>query len=239
MKDATNRFIQELKAYESAEQVFNPWRDYDESFDIGPEAPLIRANQMEQFLIPRIPTAKYLLVAEAISYQGGKFTGVALSSERILLGNHKTIRPAFLLQKTPGRRTSNPSNPSLKTIQRQLGFTEPTATIVWGAIKENQITPNKIITWNIFPFHPFNADKGPLSNRTPTGSELEVGRHFTEMLLKIIPQVSIISVGVHSTRTLSRLGIESLHVPHPANGGATRFRAAMNKIFATEENNSQ
>ncbi len=235
MKNTINKFIRELQAYKSTKNVFNPWRDYDESFDIGPEAPSIRTYQIEQFLIPRISTAKYLLVAEAISYQGGKFTGVALSSERILLGNHRTINPANLLQKALGKRTSNPDNTVLNDTQRRLGFTEPTATIIWGEVVRNKTTPDKIITWNIFPFHPFNADKGSLSNRTPTDLELEVGRYYTEMLFKIIPKISIISIGVHSSRTLKRLGIESLRVPHPANGGATKFRTAIKKIFATEE----
>lgn len=64
--------------------VFNPRVDYDRVHDIGPEAPDIRLKQIEQFLYARISGAKYLLVAEAVSYQGGRFTGVALTSERII-----------------------------------------------------------------------------------------------------------------------------------------------------------
>ncbi len=44
-----NKFIGQLQAYQSTQNVFNPWRDYDETCDICPEAPNIRLKQMEHF----------------------------------------------------------------------------------------------------------------------------------------------------------------------------------------------
>lgn len=231
MENNINKFIQELQAYQSAENVFNPWHDYDESCDICPQAPDIRSEQIKQFLASRIPGAKYLLVAEAVGYQGGRFTGVAMTSERILLGNHENITPSAILQNTQGRRTSNPDNKNLKNTQKRWGFTEPTATIVWGEVMKSNVSPYQVITWNIFPFHPFNPSKGPLTNRTPTAAELEVGAYYTEMLLKLCPNITVISIGGHSSKTLSKLGIENIHVPHPANGGAGNFRIAIKKVL--------
>jgi hypothetical protein len=226
-----NQFIQELQAYESGENVFNPWRDYDESLDISPEAPSIRSKQIEHFLYARVPGAKYLLVAEAVGYQGGRFTGVAMTSERILLGNHEHIKPVAILQNIQGSRTSNPDNANLKNMQKRFGFTEPTATIVWGEVLTSNVSPYEVITWNIFPFHPFHHNKGVLTNRTPTSAELAVGAYYTELLLKLCPNITVIAIGGHSAKTLSSFGINNLHVPHPANGGASNFRAAIRKIL--------
>ena len=231
MKSNINKFIQELQAYESTENVFNPWRDYDESCDICSEAPYIRSEQIKQFLEARIPGAKYLLVAEAVGYQGGRFTGVAMTSERILLGKHENIKPSDILQNAQGRRTSNPDNNNLKNTQKRFGFTEPTATILWGEVMNSKVSPYQVITWNIFPFHPFDLSKGPLTNRTPTTVELGVGAYYTKVLLKLCPNITVISIGGYSSKTLSKLGIENIHVPHPANGGAGNFRSAIKKVL--------
>lgn len=75
------------------------------------------------FLRFRLPYARYLLVAEAIGYMGGKFTGIALTSERILLGKHNDIKPNVILQNVLGVRTSNPNNNQLNDTQKDLGFT--------------------------------------------------------------------------------------------------------------------
>ena len=177
---------------------------------------------------------KYLLVAEAIGYQGAKFTGVPLIAERILLGNHARIKSNLILPKLRARRTSNPKNKELNRTQRLLGFTEPTSTIIWEEILQSDISPYQVLTWNIFPFHPFNNDKGSLTNRPPTTEELEIGSYYMEMLLNLFQDVTIVSIGRHSEKTLNKLGIENIHVPHPANGGATNFRVAIKNMFKQE-----
>ena len=44
------------------------------------------------YLLPRVGRAKVFVVAEAVGYQGGRFTGIAITCERMLLDKHKTIR---------------------------------------------------------------------------------------------------------------------------------------------------
>ena len=119
------------------------------------------------------------------------------------------------MQNSLGRRTSNPNNGQLKDTQIRLGFTEPTATIVWGEIIKNRIPPEQVVTWNIFPFHPFKQDQN------------------SQALLRLCPDVSVISIGALSSKTLDKLGIQNIHVPHPANGGAGRFRVATKSVFFT------
>ena len=70
-----NTFLDKLQSYHS-EQVFNPWRDFDTSCDIGPQAPVIRSANLRRYLELR-PDAHYLFIAEALGYQGGHFSGVA------------------------------------------------------------------------------------------------------------------------------------------------------------------
>ena len=52
-----NTFLDKLQSYHS-EQVFNPWRDFDTSCDIGPQAPVIRSANLRRYLELR-PDARY------------------------------------------------------------------------------------------------------------------------------------------------------------------------------------
>lgn len=223
--------IKELQSYPSVPGVFNPWRDYDRECDAGPGAPGVRSAQLEQFLRDRLPYAKYLFVAEAISYQGGKFTGITMTSERILLGYHATVGPEVVLPHTRATRTSNPHSNQLNNTQKQFGFTEPTATVMWNAVIAGRISPLEVITWNTFPFHPHRPDKGSLNNRTPKRSELEHGRRYIKMLLALLPDAHVVAVGRCSARTLDNMGIANTPVRHPANGGAAIFTAAVKDIL--------
>ena len=62
-------FIDNLKSY-TGENVFNPWRDYDSKSDIGPDAPMIRRNQLIEFLKLRLAQTRYILVAERPDTRG-------------------------------------------------------------------------------------------------------------------------------------------------------------------------
>ena len=46
-------FLSSLRQYEG-DGVYNPWRDYDERCDCGPDAPLIRSRQLTDYLRRRI-----------------------------------------------------------------------------------------------------------------------------------------------------------------------------------------
>ena len=41
-------FLSSLRQYEG-DGVYNPWRDYDERCDCGPDAPLIRSRQLTDY----------------------------------------------------------------------------------------------------------------------------------------------------------------------------------------------
>jgi hypothetical protein len=223
-------FINELKQYQRP-RVCNPWRDYHQSLDIGSDAPAIRRRHLETYLRLRLGQARYILIAEAMGYQGRRFSGVPITSERILLGNQTGIQPVGIIGRA-GERTSNPQSTGLKRTQSSLGFAEPTATTVWGTLAEYGVHFQQVVLWNIFPFHPYRNEANPLTNRAPSKQELQEGLTFAEMLIGgIYPNTRIIAIGRLSAETLAKSNIQFTHVPHPAQGHTNQFRQAMQEYF--------
>ncbi|KUH56379.1 uracil-DNA glycosylase [Megasphaera sp. DJF_B143] len=224
-------FIHSLQTYTSP-AVCNPWRDYDRTCDLGPQAPEIRRHQLQEYLAQRIGQARYLFVAEAAGYQGCRFTGIAITCERMLLGAHKQVTSAMVLGHT-GQRTSRPDSPYMTSRpQREQGMNEPTDTYVWGAILDNGLNPRDVLLWNIFPFHPHKDS--PFSNRTPTDEELSAGLAYTRQLLALCQQpLRIGAIGRKAAETLQAAGIPAVATRHPANGGAGLFRKQFSDLIKT------
>ncbi len=87
-------FLRLLKRSPSG-AVFNPWWEVDAQNDIGPSASAIRREQLRTYLRERLPKAKLAIVGEALGYRGGHFSGIAMTSERILLGKKPEIVAAL------------------------------------------------------------------------------------------------------------------------------------------------
>ncbi|MCH4178482.1 MAG: uracil-DNA glycosylase [Megasphaera sp.] len=217
-----SEFIQSLQQY-SRPGVFNPWREYDSQCDISPDAPAIRRHQLAVYLARRIEKARYLFVAEAAGYQGCRFSGIALTCERMLLNHHRQINNTMVLGQQ-GQRTSRTDCPYMTSRpQREQGMNEPTDTYVWGAIVDNGLDPDDVLLWNIFPFHPHK--ESPFSNRTPTDEELTDGLAFTKQFLSLCNQPPAIgAIGRKSAQMLADDGLTTVVMRHPANGGAGLFR---------------
>jgi len=194
-------FIERLQN-KPTENLFNPWFETDPENDKHPEAPSIRRKQLKHYLEERLGRAKYLMIAEALGYQGGHFTGIAMTSERILLGHQKTkygVRPDHVFKTLSPARTS-------KMEVAQKGMTEPTATIMWGALTDLDIDPYDVVLWNAVPWHPFNKEKGLLSNRTPLPIEMDAGLKHLKYFIKIFDNAELIAVGRKCEQSLSQLG---------------------------------
>ena len=203
-------FMQALKEYRSP-LVFNPWRDYDPKCDISSDAPVIRAANLTRYLQLR-QKAHYLFIAEG-----------------------PDIKPEAGLGEWDYRRTSNPESELLKSTQKQSGFNEPTATVMWNTLARHELSAFDTILWNIFPFHPHKKDD-LLTNRTPTNEELDAGIEYAKMLLALVPTLKIVAIGQKSAGTLQRYGVECVAcVPHPSMGGANRFKAAVAQLFTNGE----
>lgn len=204
--------------------VFNPWYHTDPQHDATNRGPSIRRAQLEAYLQERFD-ARYILLAEAIGYQGGHFSGIPMTSERLLLGEleHKGLPPDLVFH-TAARRTS-------RIELKPTGFTEPTATIVWGALKDFGQNTRNVILWNAFPWHPYKPEKGMLSNRTPTDEEMRCGEPVFAAMQHLAPQAKVLAVGQKSATLLAAMGITAPALRHPANGGAGQFRAQLCKIL--------
>lgn len=220
-------FVQSLKK-KPAKTLFNPWFERDVKHDASADAPDIRRRQLTQYLGERSESAKYLFIAEALGYQGGHFTGIAMTSERILLGYQKEkygVKPEHVFKGIKPERTSSP-----EFIKK--GMTEPTATIMWGALADLDIDPYEVVLWNAVPWHPYNPDKGILSNRTPTADELNAGLKHLESFIDIFQNVTLVAVGRKCEESMNELGEEFIPVRHPANGGAPKFRNQLRNMMS-------
>lgn len=220
-----SNLIAKLHRYHSP-AVFNPWHDIDPANDAGASSPLIRTKQLEHFLKTRLKSARFCLLGEALSYQGGHFSGIAMMSERILLGHslEKGIPPQAVL---PGLKPQRTSKPEIIP----LGFAEPTASMVWDLVMKSGHSPAKFLTWNSFAWHPYDSKKGILSNRRPSIQEAKAGLEVLKNFLMLFPGVKVIAVGQFAELCLTRLGIRAESVRHPAYGGAPQFCVQMKRIL--------
>jgi hypothetical protein len=218
-------FVAGLRSYRAA-GVFNPWGQRDQYHDADNQGELIRREQLTCYLRERIGQADILLCAEAIGYQGGHFSGIPMTSERLLLGGlvHKGLRPEMVFKGLVPRRTSS-------LTVRPEGFTEPTATIVWGFFAQQGVDPYRVVLWNAFPWHPYHPDRGLLSNRTPDSLELKAGHRVLLQLLELGQFRQIVAVGEKSALQLAQLDIAAIKVRHPANGGAGQFREQLRQVL--------
>jgi uracil-DNA glycosylase len=211
-----DKFLRLLKASPSG-AVFNPWWEFDEENDIARIAPIIRRRQLRAYMQERLGCAKLVVIGEALGYRGGHFSGIPMTSERMLLRKQQNIVAGI-----KPRRTSKPS-------VCPDGFSEPTATIVWGALLKIGVLPDEFVLWNAFPWHSFDPHRRLLSNRMPNKLEQAAGLPVLSAFLELFPSDQVIALGKIAAAQLEQLGIKARCIRHPASGGAKLFRAQIAK----------
>ena len=192
--------------------VFNPWGEIDAQDIEQLSANLHRVGNLTMHLAIE---PRFILIGEAPGYRGCHFSGIPFTSEKQIF-NHEVPYVARW-----GRITT-----------RARPWSEPSASIVWRQLRELKIV-DQVILWNAFPWHPFKADRGPLSNRTPTRAELMGNADVLKMLLdeKNADGVRIVAVGNSADYTLRHLGIyPDRIVRHPSMGGARLFADQLARI---------
>lgn len=182
--------------------LFNPWRDRcpEDLPSNGPQ------RKLERLAAHLDCSPRYILCGEAPGYQGCRHSGVAFTSERLILEgsiprlNHEHER----------------------LTRRDLPYSEQSATIVWRALYLAGIAEETVL-WNALQLHPYRA-QDIRSNRTPTPTEIALGEPAMRVLLEAFPNARVVAVGRKAEGLLEDMGVPVFAaVRHPANGGATQF----------------
>jgi uracil-DNA glycosylase len=199
-------FIESLVDLGQPPLCFNPYASGDAKRDA------IRRENLRLYLTSMAELEpSVLLVGEAPGYNGCHWTGLPFTSERQLsrgVQNHTIFGAGKGYHWTSGRPE---------------GYTEPSGTILWGVLAELAELP---LLWNAFPFHPFKEGK-PLSNRTPTSTELASHAFILQSLAELFSIQRYIALGRKAQDVLGQLGIEADRVRHPANGGKNACREGL------------
>jgi len=206
-------FLIELASVEVSERAWNQWSRT--TGDLRGNA--IRRRNLRLYLgemdaiRPRM-----LLIGEAVSYRGGRLTGIAFVSESVMLGGVET-RSGRVLGADRGYRKAT-AGPRLST--------EASATMVWSTIRDIHPLP---MLWNAFPYHPFHAGD-PDSNRPPSRDELAIGERFISRLLRLFAFERVVAIGNHASASLARMNVTHDKVRHPSQGGKNLFVDGMARL---------
>jgi|SRR5882724_5288855 len=223
-KESIESFVRLLKQSPPG-AVFNPWWQVDKQNDMDCDAPAIRRRHLRAYLRKRLGKVQLILIGEALGYRGGHFSGIPMTSERILLGKKENagIKPEHVFSNCKPGQTSKPE-------VCPDGFSEPTATIVWSSLLRLGLKPEEFVLWNAFPWHSFNPRRGLLSNRMPNKSERSAGLSVLNAFLDVFPCEEIVALGNIAASQLQELNVESHRVRHPASGGARLFRQGIGSL---------
>lgn len=193
----------------STNDQFNPYSDRNEELDV-PDAPLIRRENVREYLETYEAVPPLFLLLEAPGPWGCRFSGVPITSEAQLLD------PDFPLQ---GRRTSRNGDP----------HTEYSASIFWRVLRP--YFPHFFV-WNSVPMHPHPPSE-PLSIRTPRRTEVREWQTLLKTLLTTLTPDCIIGVGRKAERALNEVDADPIYVRHPSQGGAKKFESGMRDVVQT------
>ena len=185
----------------TAPGLFNPYTNFC-PYDLDDNGPSAKRLRLHWHLDC---SPRFILCGEAPGYQGCRHTGIAFTSERLLMEGQI---PRFA---RAGRLTGRP-----------LPFSEPSATIVWRTLYRLGIEECTVL-WNALQMHPYQPGNFN-SNRTPTAEEIALGAPALHLLVEAFPEAKMIAVGKKAAGLLASMGIPvAATVRHPANGGATKF----------------
>ena len=193
--------------------VFNPWRDHDDR-DHAPrrEMPRVRATNFAAYVEARRIHARVMLLGEAPSHRGCRFTGVPFCSEVEFLHKGRLVAPQ-------GLRPTSVAHESAPVSERS-------AAIIWDEL-DRAGCAREVVLWNAFPWHPHEMDM-PTRNRKPKQPEVAAGRAPFEALMACFTHpIAVFAVGKVAEDALRRWAGAPCagYIRHPSHGGESRFRA--------------
>ncbi|MBF3409310.1 uracil-DNA glycosylase [Burkholderia pseudomallei] len=190
--------------------VFNPYRNRCEVHDLA-DAPAVRRRNLRTYLsaIEQLGVDT-IWMGRDLGYRGGRRTGLALTDER---------RLSAVAQSYPGAAANKAT--------RGPVVAERTAAEIWAILERLDRLP---LLWNVFPFHPHEADD-PMTNRRFTAKELAAVSELNQALFKWLSIRRIICIGQDAANYAKAFGISVECVRHPSYGGVADFRRGMQEIY--------
>lgn len=203
-----SRLLSALRKFRGP-NVFNQYAEVDPDFDI-PGADNIRRENLVAYL-NIFKDARYILVGEAPSFYGCRFSGIHFTSEELIMGEN----PLPWARGRGFKKTSLSPRP----------MKEHSASIVWGQLTARM----DVILWNAFPWHTYRQGEKN-KNRKPTEDELAKSADVLRSFLALYPGRQIYAIGRTAEFALANIGVEAEYIRHPANGGKPKFIAGISRI---------
>jgi hypothetical protein len=195
-----------------ARDVVDPYKEEIPGLD-RPGGARQRRKNLAAYL-EQVGTPRLVLLGEALGFRGGRFSGIAFTSERQLAGDD--------------RRLAWAGPPFAATSLNPVLWIEPSGSVVWGALGGDA---RGVLLWNSFPWHPFGP-RGPLSNRTPERGLWAGNLQVLERLLAATAGARFLAVGRTAAAALAELGVEAPLLRHPPHRGAEIFRGQVREHLA-------
>jgi uracil DNA glycosylase superfamily protein len=201
-----------IEALPSGEpNLFNPFREIcaDDVPHNDPEAKLARLA----FHLACEPL--FILCGEAPSYRGCRHSGIAFTSECLLLDGRIPRIPPL------NHRLTRGDDP----------YSERSAQVVWDELYTLGIQEHTIL-WNALQMHPHKPGEEH-SNRRPKSSEIKkFGKPALQKLVDEFPSATVVAVGKTAEQLLISMGIRYKAVRHPAHGGEDKFRQGLKSLVS-------
>jgi hypothetical protein len=199
---------EKLFSLPSTNILFNAYHESNPDADL-PDGHLIRQENFRNYLNSFDREPPLLVLGEAAGPWGCRFSGVPFTSEEQICSQDFPFS---------GKQSS----------QRASPHRENTAKIFWTAMQS--FHPNFFV-WNCVPFHPHLLEDS-LSVRSPSGEELIRFYPLLKALLSLLHPWRVVAVGRKAEQALRNLEYPCIYVRHPSHGGATEFRAAIDRIMS-------
>lgn len=194
----------------SLDNVFNPYADTCPVYDRADAASFRRTNLRTYLAASAKIGVDTIWMGRDLGYRGGRRTGLALTDE-FHLSEMARLYPGC----TSRQATKGPV------------LAERTAAEIWRVLKVIDMPP---LLWNVFPFHPHEAQK-PFTNRRFTSKELAQVADLNCSLIKWLGVRRIVAIGQDAASYAAAFGVEVVTIRHPSYGGVRDFRDGMRRVY--------
>ena len=180
----------------------------------------VRCNNLRRWLNTFDPSSRTaLFIGEAPGKYGGAITGIPFVSPNVITASTDhwgAFRPSLGYKIPEGEDVT----------QR-----ERTATRFWKHVPDHLVGLPRPLTWNIYPFWPFEVtDGGETLNRAPTNEDIKYGSPWLRQIVEMHPKSYVVAVGIKAFETLRSMGICASLMPHPSRGSDAKLIRSIGEV---------